>query len=512
MPEDSSNGPVCVGNALYLYGKDSTAGVQYVWTGPGSFNDTEQNPVISAVALRDTGKFYVLATLNGCNSAKDSIQVVIKHLPASPSDSSNSPVCLGSKLELFSNDDTLGVTYSWTGPDSFASSVQNPTIATADLKDSGFYYVVVEKNGCLSYVDSINVKVKPLPANPSDSSNSPVCLGSKLELFSKDDTLGVTYSWTGPDSFTSLVQNPTIATVDLKDSGFYYVVVEKNGCLSYPDSVNVEINPLPPIPSDSSNSPVCLGSKLELFSKDDTSGVTYSWTGPDGFTASVQNPNIAATIAKDSGFYYVVATKNGCLSKVDSIHVSIDSVIIPTVKISVSPDTLVSAGATVTFTATATGGGTSPTYKWLKNNVVIPGATTNTYVTSTLADKDVITAVVQSDAMCAMPDTAMSNTIRIRIIPTDVYSLDNGSDISLYPNPNNGSFIIKGSIRNTASDKVSVEILNMIGQVIYSNIVSLQNGTIDSRINLNNDIANGLYLLRLKAGAQQDIMRFTLQR
>src|SRR6185312_7357173 len=223
-------------------------------------------------------------------------------------------------------------------------------------------------------------------------------------------------------------------------------------------------------------------------SKDDTSGVTYSWTGPDSFTASVQNPNIAATIAKDSGFYYVVAEKNGCLSKVDSIHVSIDSVIIPTVKISVSPDTLVSAGATVTFTATVTGGGTSPTYKWLKNNVVIPGATTNTYVTNTLADKDVITAVVQSDAMCAMPDTAMSNAIRIRIIPTDVYSLDNGSDISLYPNPNNGSFIIKGSIRNTASDKVSVEILNMVGQVIYSNIVSLQNGTIDSRINLNNDI------------------------
>jgi len=317
---DSSNSPVCAGSTLRLYSNSATAGSSFIWSGPDTFSSTAQNPTISNIGVKDTGKYYVYAVFNSCKSPVDSIDIQIKPQPSVPSDSSDGPICVGSPLKLYSSDSTTGVQFIWSGPGSFRDTEQNPVITTSTFRDTGKFYVFATLSTCNSAKDSIQVVIKHLPATPSDSSNGPVCLGSELKLFSKDDTSGVTYSWTGPDSFASSVQNPTIATTTLKSSGFYYVVTEKNGCLSDVDSINVKVKPLPANPSDSSNSPVCLGSKLELFSKDDTSGVTYSWTGPDGFTASVQNPNIAATIAKDSGFYYVVATKNGCLSKVDSIH------------------------------------------------------------------------------------------------------------------------------------------------------------------------------------------------
>ncbi|HXS35951.1 MAG TPA: T9SS type A sorting domain-containing protein [Flavipsychrobacter sp.] len=509
----TSNSPICWGDTAKLIGSTTDYDITYTWRGPYSFLSNEQNPEIPDYKHFGTGTYSLTISRNGCPSVSKNVLLEDDSAhPALPTDSSNTPVCAGSTLKLYAGNTLSGGVYNWSGPDTFSSTAKNPTIANIKVSDSGKYYVYVQLHGCRSATDSIDIKVNVTPAMPSDSSNSPVCSGSELKLFSKDDTSGVTYSWSGPDSFASSVQNPTIATTTLKSSGFYYVAVEKNGCLSHLDSINVKINPVPVAPSDSSNGPVCLGSKLELFSKDDTSGVTYSWSGPDSFASSVQNPTIAATIAKDSGFYFVVAKKNGCLSSTDSIHIAIDSVIIPTVKISVSPDTLVSAGATVTFTATVTGGGTSPVYKWLKNNVVIPGATTNTYVTNKLANKDVITAIVQSNAMCAMPDTAMSNAIRIGIIPTDVYSLDNGSNIALYPNPNNGSFIIKGAIQNSTNDKTSIEIVNIVGQTIYNDIALSQNGIINKRIDLSSNIPNGLYVLRLKTGENHIIMRFTLQR
>ena len=49
-------------------------------------------------------------------------------------------------------------------------------------------------------------------------------------------------------------------------------------------------------------------------------------------------------------------------------------------------------GTSVTFTATATGGTCSYTYKWLKNGNTIAGETGSTYTSTTLADGDKIKA------------------------------------------------------------------------------------------------------------------------
>lgn len=60
---------------------------------------------------------------------------------------SNSPVCTGGAITLFAA--TLsGATYSWSGPNGFASTSQNPVIASATLADGGTYTVTITKNGC----------------------------------------------------------------------------------------------------------------------------------------------------------------------------------------------------------------------------------------------------------------------------------------------------------------------------------------------------------------------------
>ncbi|NVO20958.1 MAG: hypothetical protein HXX13_14755 [Bacteroidetes bacterium] len=77
--------------------------------------------------------------------------------------------------------------------------------------------------------------------NASASSNSPVCNGDPLYL--DGGLAGMTsYLWTGPNGFTSNLQNPSIPVSGLSHSGTYNLsVISPNGC-TYESSTQVVIN------------------------------------------------------------------------------------------------------------------------------------------------------------------------------------------------------------------------------------------------------------------------------
>jgi hypothetical protein len=61
-----------------------------------------------------------------------------------------------------------------------------------------------------------------------------------------------------------------------------------------------------------SNSPVCTGATLNLTAST-LSGATYSWTGPNGFTSSSQNPSFTFAPG-DAGVYTVQIASDGCIA------------------------------------------------------------------------------------------------------------------------------------------------------------------------------------------------------
>jgi gliding motility-associated-like protein len=80
-------------------------------------------------------------------------------------------------------------------------------------------------------------------ATVSASINNP-CIGTNLTL-SAETIPSATYSWTGPNGYTSSNQNPVLNNVTLSLSGFYVATVTVPGCGTYKDSINVTVNPKP---------------------------------------------------------------------------------------------------------------------------------------------------------------------------------------------------------------------------------------------------------------------------
>jgi hypothetical protein len=156
-----------------------------------------------------------------------------------------------------------GATYAWTGPNGFTSALQNPTRSNASLADGGTYSVTVTVNGCTSAAGTTSVTVTAPPSTPAASNTGPYCEGGTISL-STPLVSGATYSWTGPNGFTSAVRTPTRSNATTADAGTYSVTVTVNGCTSAAGTTNVVVNATPATPNASNGGPYCDNATIAL--------------------------------------------------------------------------------------------------------------------------------------------------------------------------------------------------------------------------------------------------------
>lgn len=432
-----------------------------------------------------------------------------------PTASSNSPVCEGGTLTLTAS--TIpGATYSWTGPGGFNSNAQNPTISNIQPVAAGTYNVTATVGSCTSAPTPVLVAVNPTPQPPSAGSNSPLCIGSTLQL-TANGAPGATYNWNGPGGFSSSQQNPTIPNIATAGAGTYTVTSTVNGCSSTAASVTVSLSNsaapslgIYPSPNDS----VCVDVPVTFVAIANNVGTSpqYQWmkngqiiTGATG--ATYQTSNII------TGDYFSCEVINGSNCPVPPVLSSNNIVmtVLPQssalVSITANPGLVLSPWETVTFTASPVNGGTTPVYQWYRNGQPVIGAISHTWSANNLWNSDTISVTMQSSDLCATPKPAASNILVVQI-KTGIAGFTEHKS-SIYPNPNSGYFNIEAA---TKSKVAEITIMNSIGQVVYQENAAAENGILKKQINLGKQIANGVYMLRIKADDNVDGIRFVIER
>lgn len=155
-----------------------------------------------------------------------------------------------------------------------------------------------------------------MPYVPVVSSNSPVCEGDTLKLFA-NFIPNATYSWTGPNGFSSTQQNPVISNAAVAGTGTYQLVVSSPGCTSQPVSTQAVVNPIPSASFTNLPNPGMVNQNVSFFAT--TPGAFYSWTfqGASPPTSSLQNPVV---LWSSTGSYNVSLSVNlnGCTASSSS--------------------------------------------------------------------------------------------------------------------------------------------------------------------------------------------------
>ena len=83
------------------------------------------------------------------------------------------------------------------------------------------------------------------------------------------------------------------------------------------------------------------------------------------------------------------------------------------------------------------------------------------------------------------------------------------NNISLFPNPNDGTFSISGYLNTPAGQKVSIEVTDMLGRQVYANNVAANNGEVKAAISLGR-IPGGMYMLHMRSETADKVLPFVV--
>jgi Ig-like domain-containing protein len=161
--------------------------------------------------------------------------------------------------------------------------------------------------------------------NVSPSSNSPICVGDILTLFSNAEGLGstsATFSWsaTGPGGYTfsSTLEDPTVS--GLTAGTYTYTVTATGGSLSNTNSTEVIVNSAPNVPTSMGNETICDGDAIPTLSASVNSGETVDWYDAASGGTLLLSGNTSYT-PSTAGSYYAEArnTTTGCVSSTRTV-------------------------------------------------------------------------------------------------------------------------------------------------------------------------------------------------
>ncbi len=341
----------CEGETMYFPKKNSWNSnyfgtgtkVTYSWTGPNNFHSTEESPAIPNFTNDLAGEYKLEISFNGACQAKYNKSFFLK-----PADKINLSlnattvhVKLGQSVYVegyFLSTDKYK--YSWKGPNNFSSSYGILVIQDFNKTKQGKYTLILDTPGCKekssASVDLIldstiveTVTVKELKVF-TDSTQEKYCKGSTVRLVAHDNSYnimgGTSYSWKGPNGFTSNKAVAYVLGFNESKSGIY-TVTALNNIGSATSTVAITLMKAPQI-SLSDTLKICEGSSgATLFptfipqsyyiqSVNGNYGPvnmteTYEWTGPNNFKSNDKNLILTKFKKSQTGEYELKVTFSG---------------------------------------------------------------------------------------------------------------------------------------------------------------------------------------------------------
>ncbi len=170
----------------------------------------------------------------------------------------------------------------------------------------------------------------------------------------------------------------------------------------------------------SSKDTMCVGDTLHITRGGNTANAKRKWYKNSTLVdTSVVYIDTATTAGVDTIKLVVdLSTTGTCWTKAYDTTTKLivkNATVTPSVSISANPGNTICSGTSVTFTASPTNGGSSPSYQWKVGSTNV-GTNSNTYTSSTLSNNDVVSCIMTpTTGGCYTSSSATSNTITMTV-------------------------------------------------------------------------------------------------
>lgn len=318
---------ICSGQSLTL--RASPGGAAYAWSPAAGLSATNvANPVASPSATTT----YSVTITDPCGGAAitDDVVVEVRPLPAATA-GNDGPYCPGDPVQLNAGG---GLTYAWSGPGGFVSTLQNPLLPAFSAAQAGGYTVAVTgPNGCSA---TAVTQVQALPA-PEVNITSPLVLcfdAPPIQLTATPEG----GEWSGAAPLSGMLDPAAVGT-GLHTITYTYIpdpagcTVAATATLEVVDELRVDIQ---------DTGPFCLTSPVQQLAATPAGGV---WSGAVDAAGSF-DPEALGLGLHDATYTY--APSPGCMAT-DNIAVA---VINSPINAALGADVAIRLGETATLSAT----------------------------------------------------------------------------------------------------------------------------------------------------------------
>lgn len=334
----------------WSFGEGATPASVSGATVPASVNVTYSTPGIkTAVLLVTSGQ--------GCTVVSDTTFTIVNK-PPTPSITALKPsYCLLDTLVL-TTPYNKNYTYQWTGPNNFTSTAYINKLALTSYNMAGTYSVTVSQSGCTS--DPASVTLLTIGQKPVDNFTiTPVNLCTPQQSFNitNNTTDYTNLQWNyGAGANAPTVINANTVNVTYSTYGQKTVTLTATGNTGCTTTLaqTLTVPQKPAVPVITSNGKVCVGDTLRLTTT--STGDSYLWSGPNGFTSTTATVKLPATAAI-AGTYTLMVTVGLCSSDAGSIVIDPSQIIpVPVASFTANPviPSSLPVPTSVAFTNTST--------------------------------------------------------------------------------------------------------------------------------------------------------------
>ena len=312
---------------------------------------------------------------------------------------------------------------------------------------NGQYYILLITNYSN---DPCNINFENIGTGTTDcsilpplvSGGGPYCVGDTIQLTAHNQP-GATFSWSGPNGFTSTLQNPSIPNCTMEMAGIYTCTITLGEESSSAETEYVEIVAQPS--ANFSFNSACEGDPLQFTSTSTTNPVgqpitSYEWDFGDGQTGSGET---TSHIYAQYGEYEVtLITFTGEYVCSDQKTLTVPVYAVPVATITANPSSVI-YGGTTTLTANVTTPG-SFTYHWEPSNMVTnpDSQTTQTYpIQETQVFTVTITNTQGGCSSTVQVTVSMAGSNLTATATADQYEICENGSTTLHALPQNGTGI-----------------------------------------------------------------------
>ena len=399
----------------------------YSWTGPNNFTSTEANPVISGIAMAQSGQYTVVVTddVTACVSLEKSVEISVNPnlqvelMPQDPRSctESDGSIVIGSLVA----GRNYTVDYKKDGVQQTSITEDANAMGEITISDLGigsYEIVVTDENGCSSAPQTVSLKN---PRVEVSASNESPCEGEDVSLTATvtGGSGNYSYQWTGPGGFSSTEANPVISAITASQDGTYTVVVTdtETNCVSDEESIEINVKPLPQIgltPMDPTSCTEADGSiTVSGLMAGETYTVNYSKDGVAQTAVSAEADSNGEIVLDGLGvgdYEVTVTNADACESEPETTTLEN-----PRVEVTASNESPCE-GEDVTLMTTVTGGSGTYSYQWTGPNGFSSTEANPLISDITAAQSGTYTVVVTDDVSgCVSKEKSIDVTVEPKI-------------------------------------------------------------------------------------------------